>query len=355
MLVERLRCADFRNLLNTELFPDKEMNVICGENAQGKTNILEAIWLFSGAKSFRSSKDSSFIKFGKEKAKTELDFISLETKNNAVMNFSDKRTAFLNSKQLNNPSKLAGIFTAVCFSPSDLNLITDGPSARRKFLDLSIGQLYPNYIEILRAYSRAVTQRNKIIKDYKYDGSLSVMLDVFEEEIASSGEKIINYRKKYIEIIEKYLPCVYDGLSAGREKIKTVYVAESDGKILKEKLREKRKEDMYTGVTSCGPHRDDIEFKINDINVRNYGSQGQKRSVALALKLSGAEVIKEISGEYPVCLLDDVMSELDIIRQNYILNHIKGWQSFITCCDPSNIERLKEGKIFEIENGGIKI
>lgn len=353
MLVNEISFKNFRNIEEIKISPNGGMNVICGENAQGKTNIIEAIWLFTGAKSFRGARDISFIKFGEKQAKTNINFISAGIKNTAQMIFSEKRTAYLNEKKLNNPSRLAGNFNAVVFSPSDLSLVESGPDKRRKFLDVSIGQIYPNYIEILRSYVRAVQQRNQIIKDYRYDSSLSVMLDVFETEIAEMGSKIIKYRKNFLETINKYVPEIYNGLSGGREEIMSVYVANQDGIMLKEELEKARKQDMYSGITSVGPHRDDIEFKINGISARAYGSQGQKRSVALSLKLGSAEIIKEISGEYPVCLLDDVMSELDVIRQNYILNHIRDWQSFITCCDPSNVERLKDGNIIEIKGGAV--
>lgn len=353
MRVEALSCIDFRNLSHTSIEPFEEMNVICGENAQGKTNLIEAIWLFTGAKSFRASKDSSYISFNKNEAKCELNFISAGVKNNAVMKFGEKRSAFLNDKPLSNPSRLAGSFNAIVFSPSDLSLIKDGPAMRRRFLDIAIGQLYPNYIEILKAYTRAVSQRNKIIKDYKYDASLAVMLDVFEAEIAEMGAKIIKYRREYISETEKYVPDIYSGLSGGKERIESLYVSLCEGEELLTRLRQNRKEDMFSGVTSVGPHRDDLEFKINGIDARIYGSQGQKRSAALSLKLAQAEIIKSITGEYPVCLLDDVMSELDQNRQNYIFNHIKGWQSFITCCDPSSVERLKEGKIFTVKAGEV--
>lgn len=352
MKLTRISVKNFRNIKEAEIFPDPGMNVICGENAQGKTNFLEAIWLFCGAKSFRGSKENDFIMMGEKTAQNEADFIKLGAESNAVMKFSEKRTAYLNGKPLQSPAKLAGNFSAVVFSPSDLSLIKDGPSVRRRFIDTAIGQLYPNYIEILKNYHRAVMQRNKIIKEYRFDKTLSVMLDVFEKEICQSGEKIMGYRNKYLLLLDKYFPEIYSGISCGREEIRSLYVANCRD-ITEEKLKEARKEDMYSGVTSIGPHRDDIEFFVNGINARSFGSQGQQRSIALSLKFSQAEVSREISGEYPVCLLDDVMSELDPKRQNYILNHIMGWQSFITCCDPLSTERLREGKITEIKNGKV--
>lgn len=350
MKVKNLKLENFRNISNLNLDFDNEINVICGENAQGKTNIIEALWLFSGAKSFRSSKDDDYIKFGQKNAKISVEYEMLGVENSASISFSDKKIAFLNEKKQSNTSSLAGKYNAIVFSPLDLNLVTDGPDKRRRFLDIAIGQLYPNYIEILRNYSRAVMQRNKIIKDYRYDKTISIMLDVFEAEIVDMGNKIINYRKKYIEILNKYVSKIYEGISSGKEKIEIFYISKNEDLNL-EKIKICRETDMFTQTTSIGPHRDDMSFKINGIDVRSFGSQGQKRSVALSLKLAGAEVIKEVSGEYPICLLDDVMSELDENRQNYILNHIRNWQSFITCCDTSNIKNLKSGKVIKIKGG----
>ena len=352
MIVLNISCKNFRNLENINISPCDGMNVICGENAQGKTNILESIWLFTGAKSFRTNKDNNFIKFGTEKAVCRLDFKSEGIKKIAEITIKDKREVALNGKRIKSASEFAGNFKAIVFSPVDLSLVSDGPSVRRKFLDTAIGQLYPSYINILKNYIRAVTQRNKIIKDFKYDSTLSIMLDVYENEISQNGEKIVNFRKRYIEVINEFLGNVYDGISGGREKIETEYIS-SYSNDLTEKLKFSRKEDMYSGVTSIGPHRDDLEFKINGISARNFASQGQKRSIALAVKLSEAEVIKKNVGECPVILLDDVMSELDPLRQDFVLNHIKGMQSFLTCCDESNIKNLIAGEKFIIKNGRV--
>lgn len=355
MKILTFSCKNFRNLSEISINPVSSMNVICGENAQGKTNILEAIWLFTGAKSFRKSKDFDFIQFEKQKGINSITFLGKGIENDAQMHFSEHRTAVLNNNKLKSTAALAGKFNAIIFSPADLSLITEGPAARRRFMDIAISQVYPQYIELLRKYMRAVVQRNQIIKEYRYDQSLSIMLDVFEEEIAENGIKIIQFRKRYLKFLNEFLPSIYFDLSSGRESLFSGYIESAPEGSLRKSLFEKRKEDIYSGSTSCGPHRDDIDFKINEKSVRIYGSQGQKRSVALSLKLSEAQVINKLSGEYPVCLLDDVMSELDPNRQNYILNHIKDWQSFLTCCDPSNIKGLKEGKVIRIENGKVLI
>lgn len=351
MRVISLSCHNFRNIEEIELSSFEDMNVICGENAQGKTNLIEAIWLFTGLKSFRSAKDAEFIRFGSEKAELKLQFKANGIDNEAEFTIREKRVLTLNQNKLKSPAQMAGKFNAIVFSPNDLGLIKDGPAGRRRFLDIAIGQLYPAYIGILRSYIRAVTQRNSVIKDYKYDSSLSIMLDIFEQEIAEKGSKIMLYRKRFLESLNQFLPEVYAGLSHGAERLDTSYQFVCDSDDLAERLQSARKNDMYTGTTSVGPHRDDIVFQINGVSARSFGSQGQKRSAALAVKLSEAEVIRKVTGEYPVFLLDDVMSELDPARQSYILNHIKGIQSFITCCDPSNVANLKKGKIINMKSG----
>ena len=352
MIVKKLECLNFRNIEKEILEPCDKMNVICGENAQGKTNFLEAIWLFTGAKSFRGAKDNEFIKFGAEKTVINMDFISEEIEKESKIEIKEKRIATLNGNKLKSAHSLAGNFNAIIFSPIDLKLVGEGPQNRRKFLDTAIGQLYPSYIEILKKYTRAVTQRNKIIKDLKYDSTVEIMLDVFEKEIAENGEKIMKLRLKYVELLNNFLGNIYSGISWGKEFLDMVYLSTTKDNFC-EILKVSRKEDMFSGVTSIGPHRDDLEFKINGFSARSFASQGQKRSIALSLKLAEAEVIKKHVGESPCFLLDDVMSELDPDRQNFILNHIEGMQAFITCCDPSNIKNLKEGKIFNVKEGRV--
>ncbi len=353
MRINSLEIKNFRNIKVLELSPNSEMNVIFGENAQGKTNLIEAIWMLTGAKSFRGSKDDELKSFWSEKAQIKSEFTAEGIEKSIEIEIYEKRSAALNGKKVKNPSKIAGVLNAIIFSPIDLKLLTDGPKLRRKFLDTALCQMYPTYIEILREYTRAVTQRNKIIKDYRFDSSLSVMLDVFEETIGEMGTKIINYRKKYIEILKEFTPLIYKGITEGKESLEINYLCSFTGDNLKEELKKSRANDMFSAKTSVGPHRDDLEFKINGINAKSFGSQGQKRSVALTLKLAEAEVIKKNTGESPICLLDDIMSELDPKRQNFILNHIKGMQTFLTCCDPQTVSNLIEGKKIKIVKGEI--
>ncbi len=358
MIVKNLKLKNFRNFDDLNFNPTDTTNVIFGDNAQGKTNLIEAIWLFCGAKSFRGAKDSELLGFGKDFALNSCDFIFSEVEKNAKIKIENKRTAEISGKKLSSASQLAGNFYAIVFSPLDLNLVNDGPQVRRKFLDTAIGQLYPLYNEKIRRYVKAVTQRNVILRDMKFHPDLAPLLEDFEVSLAPLILEINKYRRRYVEILSETAPEIYNGISGGKEKLKIEYTskipANADTESIQNILKVSQKEDILTGNTSVGPHRDDLELFLDNNRLKSFGSQGQRRSVALTLKLAEAKVIQKISGEYPVALLDDVMSELDTKRQDFILNHIKDWQVFITCCDPSNIKGLKKGKIFEMENGKIK-
>ncbi len=351
MLVKKLCVTNFRNLEKTEFIPTNEMNVICGENAQGKTNLIEAIWLFTGAKSFRGNKDNELVNFNCDVAKLTLNFEAEGVEKTAEIIIDTKRRAVLNEKKLSSAAALAGKFCAIVFSPDDIGLVTDGPSKRRRFMDIAISQIHPSYLNYLRNYTRAVTQRNVILKDIKKGLADYSFLDAFEKEIAGNGKEIIKYRLDYVSLIKSAVKEIYKGISAEKEELDIEYIMTSSFDNLEKDLYNARQTDIYSATTSVGPHRDDLAFKINGVAVRSFASQGQRRSVALSLKLSEAEILKNITGEFPVALLDDVMSELDPIRQDYILNHIKGWQVFITCCDPSNTKNLDKGKVFSMKDG----
>lgn len=354
MKVNKLYINNFRNLFSSEIEFCDTVNVIYGDNAQGKTNLIEAIWLFTGAKSFRTSKDGEMVAFGYDKATIKLDFVSGGVEKTAKIEVSKRRTAELDGKKLRLASGLVGNFCAVVFSPSDLETVKEGPANRRRFLDLAIGQLYPNYVEILKQYTRAVTQRNTLLKNMEGRLQNSEMLDVFEGEIAEFGKKIIEYRTNYCKKVTENASGIYKELSSLREDLEAEYLPSCRAEDLEERLYLSRKNDIFSGITSVGPHRDDLDFKINGISARTFGSQGQQRSVAIALKLAEAKTLYEIMGEEPVVIFDDVMSELDKSRQNFILNHIKGKQVFITCPDPSILSEFKEGKVFTVNGGKIK-
>lgn len=354
MLINKISGNGFRNLAPFSIVPDSKMNVICGENAQGKTNFLESLWLFTGAKSFRTNKDGELSNIYLKECKINMTFTAFEGENEASIIIKERRKAILNDKKLSSASLLAGNFCAIVFSPDDLTLVSGSPERRRKFLDIAISQIYPKYLETLRRYYRALSQRNYLLKEIKQGRNDVSMLSSFEKELSLSGSTIIKYRIRYLKLIEEFITDIYKGISDFKESFYIKYIAVSSPEELEEKLLRHRNDDILSGFTSIGPHRDDLDFFIDELSVRNFGSQGQKRSVALSLKLSEAEVINKITGEYPVALLDDVMSELDPKRQNYILNHIKKLQVFITCCDPANISNLSSGTVFKVQGGIIE-
>ncbi|MBR2876825.1 MAG: DNA replication/repair protein RecF [Clostridia bacterium] len=364
MIINSVNLNNFRNVSDMILLPDSEVNVIYGQNAQGKTNILEAIWLFTGCKSFRGSKDSEFIKFNNEFSKISLNFEDKIREKKAEIIISDKKKVLLNGVEKKSTSDFIGEFYAVIFSPSHLSLIKDGPNVRRKFLDTAICQLKPKYAKTLSAYRKIILQRNSLLKDIQYHSELYDVLDSWDEQLAKYSALIINDRIKYINLLGKHSEEIYSGISENKEKLTLKYIYAAENTELKdvndiysfmlEKIKSSRNEDILLKTTSVGPHRDDIEINIDGISARSFGSQGQQRSCALALKLGESEIIKSITGENPVALLDDVMSELDEKRQDYVLNHIKERQVFLTCCDPSQVLRLCKGKSFLIENGNLK-
>lgn len=364
MKINSVKLNNFRNISSMELHATDGVNVIYGENAQGKTNILEAIWLFTGCKSFRGSKDTEFIKFNEDFAKINLDFSdNVRNKKSEIIIGNKKKNVYLNGVSLRSSSELIGSFYAVIFSPSHLSLIKDGPSGRRRFLDTALCQLKPSYAEHLAGYRRALLQRNALLKDLHLSPQLYDILDSLDDQLSRYSAAVISERLKYIEILSQYSKQIYAGISENKEYFNVTYsrnditdinISVNDLYNLElERIKNARKEDVLYKTTTIGPHRDDIDILINNVSARSFGSQGQQRSCALALKLGESEIIKKITGETPVALLDDVMSELDEKRQDYVLNHINDRQVFLTCCDPSQVLRLCGGKSFLINGGEI--
>ena len=360
MHVNEIKIENFRNIDFMGIFPHKEINVIYGQNGQGKTNLLEAIWLFTGCKSFRNSKDSELIQFDNENSKISMSFETALRENNASIFIEKKRMASLNGVNLGSPRELIGKYYAVVFSPIHLSLIKDGPINRRKFIDTAISQTDNVYAKKLTYFNHLITQKNALLKNASENSSLLDTLDIWDEKIALAGADVIVDRINYIKKLQVKASEIYNGISGEKEELTIKYLSnvryESEDKqdiarIYFESMLKHRPNDLYLKNTTTGPHRDDIEISINGISARKFGSQGQQRSASLALKLGEAEIIKDLKGEHPIILLDDVMSELDSTRQNYILNKMTGKQVFITCCEKETISRLHAGKVFKIENG----
>lgn len=365
MRISRLHLEQFRNIESLSVFPCETVNIIYGDNAQGKTNLLEAIWLLSGAKSFRGAKDADLIRFGESRALIESDFFCAGRQQTSKIQLEGKKTAWLNDIRQDSITTFAGIFTTVVFSPSHLGLVKDGPAGRRKFLDTSICQITPRYIGMIGQYQRILLQRNTLLKDISYASALLDTLDIWDEKLSALGGVIIRMRMEYTRRLQKEAEDIYKGISMERESFSLDYrpfelpVQEGQtqreiSSLLLEKMMQNRSEDLRSGSTGIGPHRDDLEISINGRSVRSFGSQGQQRSSVLALKLAESRCIGDILGERPVILLDDVMSELDQNRREYLLNHLTGSQIFITCCDKGYFSRLEGGRVFRMEHGQLE-
>lgn len=361
MKINSIAIEGFRNIEKLDLDFD-DVNIIYGENAQGKTNLIEAIYLFTGSKSFRGVKDKELVKFDNEFASLKIDFENKSRQQNAQILIQNKRSASLNGVKKKSAAALGEELKAVIFSPVHLSMVKDGPIERRKFIDNALCQLKFNYRNVLKDYNRSLSQRNMLLKDATKNNSLLDMLYIWDKNLAISGAKIIYQRQKYIETLLPFAKDIFDGLSSGKEDIDLILKGPFDysgltvdeiQKQLMFAFDNNRSNDIMNRITTIGPHRDDMEILINGRSARSFGSQGQQRSCVLALKLAEASLLREMTEDEPLALLDDVMSELDISRQDYILNHIKDWQVFITCCDANTVLRLKEGKTFHIQNGGL--
>ena len=366
MIINKLELSDFRNIEKLEMEPFDKVNVIYGENAQGKTNLIEALWLFTGAKSFRQTKSNEYIRFGAENALLKAEFFSEGREQKAEIRFTPQRVLKKNGIEMKTAAEYAGTCGGVVFSPSQMNLFRDGPAERRRLADTSLCQLYPKYIAMLTDYKKVLEQRNAVLKDARYHASLLDMMDVYDRQLASLGGAITKVRIGYCKSLNEKAKEIYGGMSSGREEFSAEYVSTvfDEGENCDcgftsselaarfyEKLKAVRGYDMEHFVTSVGPHRDDIEVCLDGLPVRAYGSQGQQRSCILSLKLGEAKMLGETMGEAPLILLDDVMSELDFTRREYILNSIGESQIFLTCCDKDLFKGLKDGRIFRMERG----
>ena len=365
MIVNALEFINYRNLSDNRIEPAEKVNVIYGNNAQGKTNLLEAVWLFSGGHSFRGAKDSELITFGKNKARLYLEFFSGKRDQKAeILYQSSKKEVIINNVKKSSAAFLSQHFSAVVFSPEHLTLIKNGPSLRRKFIDGSICQQDLRYAVRLNKYNQTLQQRNALLKEINKHKELKDTLEIWDDVLIDLGADIILKRLEFLEKLKVSAKELHEGISSGSEELEIKYCSsaiKSEEKLskcdiiclLQKEFKRVRKEDIYLGVTNAGPHRDDLDFFINSKSARRFGSQGQQRSIVLSLKLSEARLMSEAFEEPPVVLLDDVMSELDTKRQDFLLKNTEDNQVFITCCEPIESGRLKNAKLFEVKGGVI--
>ena len=366
MRINELSLSGFRNYRRQSLTFDPDCNVIYGENAQGKTNLLEAVVYLSCGKSPRTHADRELIGFDAAGAVLEGRILSRDREfvTRIELNRGKKRKMTVNGVAAKNAAALSDVLHTVFFAPEDLFLIRDGAAARRKFMDLSLCQLRPRYAEALAEYSRLYEHKTRILRDSEDFPGLLDTLPEFNHRLIQVGAVLIRYRASFCEKLRQYAAQAHAECSGGREElslqyktVKTVTDPLVDASVVAQQLAEHQQSHYAAEIASrlclSGPPKDDIEVSVNGHSARQFCSQGQVRTAALALKLAEREIHKDTFGEYPVMLLDDVLSELDPLRQEYVLNRIAGGQVFITCCENDRLDTLLNGKVFHVKNGEV--
>lgn len=357
MIIKALELNQFRNYEQLELSFDAGTNILYGDNAQGKTNILEAIYLSATTKSHKGSKDKDMIQFGKEEAHIRTILLKNDLEQRIDMHLRSSRTKgiAIDGSKIKKAAQLLGLLNVVFFSPEDLSIIKNGPAERRHFIDMELCQLDSFYLYNLNHYNKIVNQRNSLLKDLFVNPDLRDTLSIWDSQLLSYGSKIIERRKLFIEQLNEIIYEIHNQLSGGREHIQIYYEPNVDVDEYEKKMKSRQEVDIRLKQTTVGPHRDDFSFMADHVDIRKFGSQGQQRTAALSLKLSEIELVKKITGDTPVLLLDDVLSELDSNRQNYLLNYIKDIQTIITCTglDEFVNNRFTINKVFQIVKGTV--
>ncbi len=359
MRVKSVALNNFRNYsyLYTEF--DKGTNILYGDNAQGKTNLLESIYLSGTCRSHRGSKDEEMIQFGEEEAHIRVVVRKHGLDHQIDMHIKRKKAKgiAINQIPIHRASELFGLLNFVMFSPEDLQIIKRGPKERRRFLDAELCQLDKSYLHDISNYNKILEHRNKLLKDIPFHPELRDTLAVWDMQLAEYGERIISARNKFLIQLNQMINGIHKELSGGKEDLYVKYEPDVSEGYMEEKLIRNQERDLKFGMTSVGPHRDDLCFLIHNIDIRKFGSQGQQRSCALSLKLSEIELVKHATNEIPVLILDDVLSELDGSRQNFLLDSIHGVQTIITCTGLDGFvkNRFEINKIFKVVNGNVAI
>ena len=357
MNIRSIELKNFRNYENLEISFDEGTNILFGDNAQGKTNILEAAYMSGTTKSHKGSRDREMIRFGEEEAHLKTVVVRGGREYQIDMHLKKNRAKgiAIDKIPIKKASELFGILNIVFFSPEDLNIIKNGPAERRRFLDSELCQLDRIYLADLTNYNKILAQRNKLLKDMIYRPSLSDTLPVWDMQLIETGKKIIRRRKQFVDELREIVSDIHYRISGGKEELFLKYEPNIDDIFFEDELSRAKEKDKKLCQTSVGPHRDDLLFSIGDVDIRKYGSQGQQRTSALSLKLSEIELVRKSISDTPGLLLDDVLSELDSSRQNYLLNNISDTQTIITCTglDEFVRNRFTVNRVFEVIAGHV--
>lgn len=396
MKINSIILENFRNYKNLELDFDPSRNIIVGENAQGKTNLIEAIYLTAFARSFRTGNSADLIMFGEDSGRVSTYITSedIDKNINIVIRSDGKKMIKKDGKVIRKTTELLNNVVVIIFSPDDLRIIKDSPERRRSFMNRELSQMRPRYYDLLKRYNEALREKNALLKGYfnikkktfsradnislndlqgggpdfersPYDNSRRYneeMMDIYDRQLADTGYEIIRFRKEFADMLSSEAGEIMRKISGGREDLtieyKTTcdYVTGTEGReILFGQIRHSRDRDIHNGYAGIGPHRDDIEFRINGKDAKKYGSQGQQRTIALSLKLAEIRIARQLLEEPPVLLLDDVLSELDLDRQKFLVSEIDDVQLFITSAELNDevIKDLRGGTLFRIEDGTV--
>ena len=358
MYIDSITLRDYRNYASALLTPCRGVSVLMGDNAQGKTNLLEAVYLCCTGRSHRTSHDRELIRLGQEAAYVKVSGVRRDGAHDVEigMNRSGHRRVKVNGSPVSRSGELLGHISGVLFAPEDLRMVTDGPQVRRRFLDMEISQLRADYYYALQRYSRALKQRNALLRDCMLNGNAPDSIELWEDELAASGSVIMLARRAFTDKLSLSAAQIHSSITGGGEALSVSYVPDvemgEDGAEMENHIRQAlssaRQGDLKRGVTSRGPHRDDIAIFIGGMDARFYGSQGQVRTSALSLKLSEIDLIEKETGEAPVLMLDDVMSELDPSRRRQLIRRLEGVQTLVTCTDKNDLAGAEIGKLYSV-------
>jgi len=357
MIIKSLELSNFRNYSQLNVILGPSVTIFYGDNAQGKTNILEALYMSCTTKSQKGGRDREIIRFNESEAHIRMVVDDDGISRRVDMHLKDKghKGVAIDGIPIKKAAELYGMMNIISFSQDDLSIIKDGPSERRRFCDMELCQLDKLYMHNLSGYEQALEQRNNLLKQIAFNSELKDTLDIWDEQLCSFGKYLIEKRKSFISDINFIASKIHRILTEGKENLEIIYIPNTSEEDFKESLKESREKDIILKTTGTGPHRDDMMFSINGNDAKKYGSQGQQRTAALTLKLSELELVKQKVKKNPVLLLDDVLSELDRNRQTKLLENISGVQTVITCTglDEFVKNRVKYDKVYKVTAGTV--
>ena len=357
MIIQSLELQDFRNYSFLELKLDNGINIFYGNNAHGKTNILESVYVGCTSRSHKSAKDREMIRFDQDAAHIKINLLKKDIPHRIDMHIkkNNAKGIALNGVPIRRVSQLFGIANVVIFSPEDLHIIKNGPSDRRRFMDMELCQLNKVYVHNLSSYNKILAQKNKLLKEMESIQDAESFLEIYNTQLAGYGSELIRTRQNFIEKLDRIMTKIHHNISGGREELHVIYEANASAEDLESEMNRHRLQELKQRMSLTGPHRDDLRFEIDGVDIRYFGSQGQQRSAVLSLKLSELKLVEEIIGDQPVLLLDDVLSELDRSRQNMLLNSIGNIQTLITCTGLDDFvdHRFHIDRVFYVSEGTV--